>query len=166
MQFTLLNSWNLNFIFIKFQNFGFTPLTLHGVCKMTLPPLFMNEATVKCHITSKKKSLDYIIFDILNQFNLLRFWPITPWPKLGLAIINFKQKLTILSSFPLILNHCSISIGKNQLIPHVIANNHKNARTDGRIDWSQSMQRDPCNGKLACFDREMMTQWKIQKSSS
>ena len=27
------------------------------------------------------------------------------------------------------------------------------------------MQRDPCNGKLACFDREMMTQWKIQKSS-
>ena len=24
---------------------------------------------------------------------------------------------------------------------------------DGRIDWSQSMQRDPCNGKLAYFDR-------------
>ena len=112
-----------------------------------------------------KKKLDYIIFDILNQFNLVCFWPITPCPKLGLAIINFKQKLTILSSFPLILNHCSISIGKNQLIPHIIANNHKNARTNGRIDWSQSMQRDPYNGKLACFDRVMMTQWKIQKSS-
>ena len=24
---------------------------------------------------------------------------------------------------------------------------------DGRIDWSQSMQRDPCNGKLVYFDR-------------
>ena len=94
-------------------------------------------------MNSISNNLNYIIFDILNQFNLLHFWPITPYPKLGLAIINFKQKLTILSSFPLISNHCSISKGKNQPIPHVIANNHKNARTEAstnpncivRVDW-------------------------------
>ena len=79
-------------------------------------------------MNSISNNLDYIIFDILNQFNFLCFWPITPYPKLGLAIINFKQKLK--SSFPLISNHCSISIEKNQPIPHVIANNHKNARTE------------------------------------
>ena len=32
--------------------------------------------------------------------------------------------------------------------------NCKNTTKDTapRIDWSQSMQRDPCNRKLACFD--------------
>ena len=88
-------------------------------------------------LNSISNNLDYIIFDILNQFNILCFWPISP--KLGLAIINFKQKLTILSSFPLILNHCSISIGKNQLITHVIANNHKNVRKNWWPYWLESI---------------------------
>ena len=82
-------------------------------------------------LNSISNNLDYIIFDILNQFNILCFWPISP--KLGLAIINFKPKINKfnLSSFPLISNHFSISIGKkNQLIPHVISNNHKNAGTE------------------------------------
>ena len=83
-------------------------------------------------MNSISNNLDFIIFDILNQDNFLRLWPITSYPKLGLAIINFKQKLK--SSFPLISNHCSISIEKNQPIPHVIANNHKNARTEASMN--------------------------------
>ena len=83
-------------------------------------------------MNSISNNLDFIIFDILNQDNFLRLWPITSYPKLGLAIINFKQKLK--SSFPLISNHCSISIEKNQPTPHVIANNHKNARTEASMN--------------------------------
>ena len=31
--------------------------------------------------------------------------------------------------------------------------------SEGCIDWSQSMQRDPCNRKLACFDLDTDSQY-------
>ena len=59
------------------------------------------------------------------------------------------QNLTNPSSFPLISNHCSISIGKNQLIPHVISNNHKNARTEASMAVLSGVSL--CKGTHAIF---------------
>ena len=72
-----------------------------------------------------------------NNNNLLHFWPNRPCPKRGFGYYKLQvENNEFHNSSYLFQTSVQLPIGKNQLIPHVIANNQKNATEAAMNDES------------------------------